>query len=269
VANPENPEANIVAVEYRYGGGRKGNVAAGQLSNLPGGVAGVDTSKVSNLLPAAGGRDEETVKEAKQRAPQQLKNKDRAVTEEDFESLASLAPGVKRAKALALAHPGFPNVQVPGAVTVIIVPDGDGPNPSPSENLIRTVCEFLNQRRLLTTELFVVPPRYHKASVRSQVIAEGNADLAEVKKAVEERLLDYLHPLKGGEKQTGWVFGGDVFFSLIYRQILNVPGVLRIENLFITLDGIEQLPCQDVPIPPGELVYSNEHTVEVIYEIRE
>lgn len=269
VANPDNPDANIVAREYRYGGGKKGTVGAGKLTNLPGGINGVDTNAITNLRAAAGGRDEESLDEAKLRAPQQLKNKDRAVTEEDFEQLAQQAPGVKRAKALSLAHPGFPDVNVPGAVTVIVVPDSDLPNPLPSEGLVRTVCVYLEPRRLLTTELFVVPPRYHEVRVRAEVIADGNADLAEVKQAVEQRLLDYLHPLKGGEQGTGWVFGGAVFFSLVYRQMLNVPGVLRIEKVLIDFDGEEQPACQDVVIQPGELVFSVGHNLEVTYESRE
>ena len=154
----------------------------GSLTDLLGGIAGVDANGITNLRPAVGGRDEETLDDAKLRAPEALKNKCRAVTAEDFQSLAMQAPGVKRAKALALAHPGFPGVKVPGAVTVIIVPDSDVPNPIPSEGMIRTVCAFLDQRRLLTTELYVVPPIYHRVRVQAEVIAQGNADLAEVKR---------------------------------------------------------------------------------------
>ncbi len=50
-------------------------------------------------------------------------------------------------------------IPVPGAVTVIVVPDGDEPAPVPTEGTLRTVCALLDQRRLLTTEVFVVAPR--------------------------------------------------------------------------------------------------------------
>src|SRR5207247_345554 len=71
VANPDELDTNIVAREYRYGGGKKGNVVAGQLNNLPGSVPGVDTNAITNLRPAVGGRDEESLEEAKLRAPQE------------------------------------------------------------------------------------------------------------------------------------------------------------------------------------------------------
>src|SRR6266545_8410330 len=133
--------------------------------------------------------------------------------------------------------------------------------------MVRTVCAYLDQRRLLTTELYVVPPVYHLVRVRAEVIADGNADLAEVKRGVEDRLLTYFHPLRGGEEGAGWEFGGDVFFSLVYRQVLSVPGVRRIEQLVIELDGEEQPFCRDVPIEDGALVYSTEHEIVVTYEV--
>jgi predicted phage baseplate assembly protein len=269
VGNIENPDGNIVARLYRYGGGKKGNAAAGTLTNLLGGTAGLDANAISNQRPAAGGRDEETLDEAKLRAPQALKNKCRAVTAEDFEALAMEAPGVKRGKALPLTHPGFPGVQVPGAVTVIIVPDSDVPNPTPSEGMIRTVCAYLDQRRLLTTELYVVPPIYHLVGVSARVIALGEADLAEVKRSVIDDLLTYFHPLKGGEGGAGWEFGGDVFFSLVYRRVLGVPGVRRVDALQIQFDAEAQPFCQDVPVEPGALVYSTGHDVVVTYETKE
>jgi hypothetical protein len=139
----------------------------------------------------------------------------------------------------------------------------------PSEGMIRTVCAYLDQRRLLTTELYVVPPIYHKVRVRARVVALDNADLAKVKPAVEEALLGYLDPLKGGEDGEGWEFGGDIFFSLVYRRVLSVDGVRRVDELLIDFDGEEQPFCHNIPLEPGALVYSTEHEILVTYETSE
>ena len=138
VANPANPEGNIVAREYRFGGGKQGNVAAGAIKTLTTSIDGIDANAVANLLAADSGRDEETLDEAKKRAPHAIRSRCRAVTAEDFEYLAMEASSIKRAKALPLFHPDFPGVKVPGVVTVIVVPDGDGPVPTPSEGTLRT-----------------------------------------------------------------------------------------------------------------------------------
>ena len=114
VANPANPEGNIVAREYRFGGGKQGNVAAGAIKTLTTSIDGIDANAVANLLAADSGRDEETLDEAKKRAPHAIRSRYRAVTAEDFELLAMEASSIKRAKALPLYHPDFPGRQSAG-----------------------------------------------------------------------------------------------------------------------------------------------------------
>lgn len=269
VGNIENPGANVVAREYHFGGGKRGNVVAGSVNALLTSIGGIDENAVRNLRAAHSGRDEETLEEAKLRAPRSLKSKCRAVTPEDFQELATQAANIKRAKALPLSHPSFPGVKVPGVVTVVVVPDSDAPNPTPSEGTLRTVCAFLNQRRLLTAELHVVKPMYRHVEMKGQVIAENNADLAEVKQGIENMLLTYFHPLKGGEDKQGWPFGKDIYFSRVYHRVFTVPGVERVERLIIVVDGEEAPECKDVSIPEGALVYSTQHDVHVNYASNE
>jgi predicted phage baseplate assembly protein len=269
VANAANPESNIVAREYRFGGGKKGNVAAKAIKTLTTSVSGIDDNQVANLLAAHSGRDEETLGEAKKRAPRSIKSRCRAVTAEDFEYLAMQAATIKRAKALPLFHPDFPGVKVPGVVTVIVVPDGDGPSPTPSEGTLRTVCAYLDQRRLLTTELYVIKPSYQRVEIQAEVIVNDNADLAEVKKGVEQTIKDYFHPLKGGEDGLGWLFGGAIYYSRVSQRIFTVAGVQSIRTLIITLDGEETPFCSDVTINEAGLLFSTDPQINVHYSFEE
>jgi predicted phage baseplate assembly protein len=267
VANPSEPNSNIVARFYRFGGGTQGSVGAGAINALQTFVNGVDT--VTNLQPSLGGTDEETVDAAKLRAPQQLKSKDRAVTAEDFEYLAEQTSGVtiRRAKALPLVHPKFPGTPIPGVVTVIVVPESDAPNPMPGAATLAIVCTQLNAHRLLTSELYVVAPTYRLVLIEAQIVVNPDSDLSVVKKAVEQALTTWFDPLKGGADATGWPFGGTIFYSDVYRVILDVPGVARIQDnqLVIWLDNQRQPFCRDVPINDGELVYSQGHNISVSY----
>ncbi len=271
VANVDNPGANIVARVYRFGGGQRGNVPAGTVKTLQTSLAGLDETGITNLQPAYGGRNEESLEAAKRRAPRALKSQCRAVTVEDFETLAMQAANVRRARALPLTHPDFPDVRVPGVISVIVVPDADpdNPMPMPSEGTLRTVCAYLNERRLLTTEVFVIAPTYQQVEIQVEVIARNDADLGEVNSAVETSLLDYFHPLRGGEDGQGWPFGGDIFFSRVYQRIFSTPGVERVERLVISLDGEEAPECRDVSVPAGVLLYSTGHEVQVRYAVDE
>lgn len=267
VANANNPDTNVVAVEYRYGGGKRGNVAPGAIRNLLTAVDGIDGGKTANLFAASGGRDEERIEEAQVRARRMLRARERAVSVDDFELLSQQAGNVKRAKALPLANPNFPGVAVPGAVTVIVVPDSDSPNPLPSDGLLHTVCAYLDVRRLLTTELFVVAPRYVLVEVDAQVVVKDNADPAQVKQEVETMLSTYLHPLTGGDDGLGWPFGGPLRYSKIVQRVFGVEGVDSVPRLVLVVDGDAQPECRDVPIAPlaaHGLVYTAGHQIEVL-----
>jgi predicted phage baseplate assembly protein len=265
VAYVNNPTGNVIARLYRVGGGKRGNVAAGAIATMAYRVDGIDENGVRNLQPAFAGSEEETLDEARKRAPRSLKSRERAVTAEDFETLAQAAGNVQRAKALPLFHPDFPNDRIPGVVSVVVVPDADGPRPMPSEGTLKSVCAYLDERRLLTTELYVVKPGYQEIVVRGDVVAANDADLAEVADAIDAQLTAYFHPLRGGEDGQGWPFGGRIYYSRVYQRVFAVPGVASIARLVVVLDGIEQPECADVPIAAHGLLYSGEHQVSVNY----
>jgi predicted phage baseplate assembly protein len=259
---------NVVARVYRYGGGKRGNVGAGKVTEMQAAVPFVE--KATNRLPALLGADEETLAAAKLRAPQELQSKGRAVTAADFEAIAKETPGanVKRAKPLPLVHPKFPDTFVPGVVTVIVVPETDAPNPMPNETTLQAVCAYLNAHRLLTTELYVAPPHYRKVRIEADVVVAPAFDLAAVKADLVQRLNAYLNPLTGGKTREGWDFGGDVYFSDIAQLIVTAPGVDRLDPnaLLIWVDEDRFGPCEDVPIAASDLVYSDGHDIRVAYE---
>jgi predicted phage baseplate assembly protein len=264
VANPRR-RANIRALEYRVGGGLRGNVGAGAIVVLQTSVDGIDQAGVTNLQAAGGGSDEETLAAASARAPHTLKSRDRAVTASDYEELALRL--VARAKALPLSHPQFPGVEVPGVVSVLVVPAVDtakNPAPTPSEGTLRAVCALLEERRTVTTELYVVGPRYREVTVTAELVADDDADLGVVKQAVSAAVSGYFDPLAGGEDGTGWPFGGSIFYSRLYRRLL-IDGVNRIVSLTLELDRDEYAACEDVPLSPGYLLKNGEHVIEVRY----
>lgn len=254
---------NVLVRFYRYGGGARGNTGYDTITDLQSAVSGIDS--VTNYWTAEGGADEESVEDAKARAPKQLKARDRAVTAQDYEFLALETPGVRvrRAHALPLYHPDFPDVQVPGAITVMIVPESDAPNPMPSEGTMQTVCAYLTERRLLTTELYIAPPKYRLVRVECTVTAQSTADMAQVKAGIETALGTYLHPLTGGADGQGWPLGGAVLYSELFRVVLQTEGVQLIQALRFTVDDASVAECRNAEIPTDYLVYSDGHDVTV------
>ncbi len=270
VANANNPQ-NVRAATYRMGGGARGNVPAGAIDSLMSSIPGVAADQVANLFPSGGGADEETLAEAQIRAPGTLRTRDRAVTPEDFERLAVESGAAARAKALPLVHPNFPGVQVPGVVSVVVVPGVPGPAPTPNTETLRSVCQYLDARRLLTTELYVVPPRYQVITIHADLVVDDTADLATVQQAAQATIERYFDPLTGGEESSatvagsGWPFGGGVYFSQVMRRLL-VEGVKRVAKLTLTLGVNVAPPCSDVDIDADTLLTNGSHQINVAYD---
>jgi predicted phage baseplate assembly protein len=268
---PEEDLANIKVSKYRWGGGARGNVGAKKLTSLQNPIPYVD--RVTNLRPTSGGQDEESVTDAKSRAPQAMRTQSRAVTAEDFEFLARQTPGayIGRARALPQHSPNLgpirPGPQAlvpnPGAVTVVVVPDSLSARPVPSEETRARVTSWLDRHRLVTSEVYVVAPRYREVRISARVIVERDATSRQVAETLKQKLLAYFHPLTGGCDGTGWEFGAKIYFSDTYRIILETPGVARLDVKELTtyVDGIPIGPATDVALADDELVFSETHQV--------
>lgn len=263
---PLTGENNIMALEYGYGGGKTGNVGSEKITELHTSVPNIES--VTNKRPATGGEDEETIESAQKRGSKELKTRHRAVTMEDFEFLAKETPGtrVRRAKALPLYHPDFPHRNIPGVLTVIIVPESKEAKPLPSEGMMKTVCEHLNKHRLVTSEVYVIPAQYVKIKVEAEVIVTPEADSMEVKRELLKNLSKFFHSLEGGLDGEGWPFGGDIYYSDVYKVILKTKGVERVETVDIYKDDEKQDTRKNIEIPGNCLLYSDEHELDVHYE---
>ena len=252
----------IVAATYRYGGGAIGNVAPDTITSIKGKITGVKAA--TNVRAAAEGSDAETLDSAKLRAPHDLRTRDRAVTAEDFAYLAQQTPTVAVHKAYALARrvpdnnaaSGF--AEKDGSVTLVILPSNDQPTPQPSEAQLRAVCEWLEPRRLITTELHVTGPRYTEiASLSVRLSVASNQDLRTVSDAAAASLLGFLHPLSGGSDGTGWPFGEDIYSADLYELLLKLDGVRRVSALTLSFKSeADTDPLADVTaLPEGHLPY--------------
>ncbi len=244
---------NIVAEEYRTGGGTIGNVGASALVVMRQSIAFIESCY--NPYPATGGADKETIEEAKLRGPQVIKNRYRAVTAEDFEWLALRATGsVARAKCM-------PSTRRPGEVTLLIIPKaGEAASdltskPLPTPELLRRVKDFLDERRLITTKLNVTKPRFVEISVSVDVVMKPLAPKGEgLKREMENAIRKYVNPLTGGPDGKGWPFGRTLHKSDLLKVIESVPGVDFVETLQLYNED-KKAAVEKVELQEDELIH--------------
>jgi hypothetical protein len=91
------PPANAsFRARYRIGNGTPGNLGSDTIAHVV--TADSRIISVRNPLPAAGGRDPDTMETIRQLAPSRFRTQARAVTEEDYGAAASHYPGVRAAR---------------------------------------------------------------------------------------------------------------------------------------------------------------------------
>lgn len=250
--------ATIIAQSYRHGGGAAGNVDKDLINTLLTSVVGIDS--VTNERPAVGGQDEQPATQLMNQAPQLIRSRNRAVTAEDFTILAQQAGGIAKAMAISLAHPDHPlDVKVPGAITVVIVPDNDKMPPQPTSDEIQAVCRYLEQYRLLTTELYVKGPNYTAVHVTARVESKPYASPDLVSQAVKKAINGYLNPLT-------WGFGQEFYPTSLYGIIQNVKDVFAVPILEILVNN-KPYDTPQLPVVLGldTLIYGTpDHEIVVV-----
>lgn len=263
--------ASVQIRGYRSGGGRRGNVSAGQVQVLKSSIPFL--ASVENRAAAVGGADPETLEDAKVRGPMLLRSRGRAVTAEDFVELTrEIAPDVARVECVTNT-----TGDEAGGVRLLIVPHVpsdelgrvERAELDPSESLLARISTRLDQRRLVGTRLLVTPPDYVWVTAVVSVLALPQHDPHEVRDDVLRALYRHFHPLHGGPNGTGWPFGRHAQAHEVHAALAGVPGVDMSEEITVSLfpaepgTGRREKAVQRVDLGPTSLVYSYEHQVRV------
>lgn len=279
---------------YRYGGGSKGNLPINNLQSMSSSLAYV--SRVSNLIRASGGRDQEDLEEVKLRAQRELQAQKRAVTAQDFEQLAlDFSRSIARVKCIT------PNLERNqgelGIVEMLVIPAitdslavGDISRLHVKSNFIEELQTYLDQFRLLTTHVRVKEPEYMGIQVKAKIVVDDYSNPSTVVTRVQHHLVNFLNPLVPFPESEqndhllesgwmGWPFGKSLFSAEIYSLIQRVPGVKYVLDAEIysrpvtprtETNNIDEKPLASLVkekmiwIPENALICSLDHEVSVV-----
>jgi hypothetical protein len=260
--------AEIKAVSYSYvGGGQNGNIPAKTINIQRTPIPGV--VEVFNELAAREGSDQQPIEETKREAPKLIRTGDRAVTTEDYESLARKAttdvakvrclPPKKDSETTYIMEPFE---RTPGRVNLIIVPkDPDSRQPMPSSDVISQVKAYLDERRTITSILMEpMSPFYVEIGIISTVYVKPGVNTTTIKSEIQQVLFNFFHPLTGGPQGTGWEVGQDLFEPDVFNAINAIFDISYVEDLQITgapVTGIRLEIKDHELICPSELSDAN------------
>lgn len=240
----------------RTGGGVAGNLPAGTLKAidpppaLPGGGGPLPKLKALQPLATTGGIDAETLASAEARVPSLLRTGDRAVTREDWRLLALQTPGlaIGRVEVLERFKPQQRRFDIPGVVSVMVIPARFGagpPAPRADRETLERVYAWLDPRRTLASELYVIAPDYVPMGVSAAVDLVDPAQRDLVLGAVKAAIRQCLWALPpGGPDGTGWALGRAIDDRQIETAIARVPGVRTVAPVHLFTRGSGTGPWQ-------------------------
>lgn len=277
------PAGFQLVASFRMGGGPDGNIAAGLLTRVP------DTPDNLALVPALatlaaaletvqsfaalGGAPRETLASAEGRTFRLVQDVDKAVTLADIERLALATPGVPVARVSAVADmdPRLPCWPAPGVITLIVIPPCPRPAPMPSRALLDAVERHLAPRRLITSEIRAIAPRYRLVGVNAVLHLDCNANPKAVLAAAAQRLDVFFDPLDGGPDGTGWRFGRTVYRTEVIALLADTPGVMRVTS-FALVSGccgsaVDTARCDNVELCAHELVRPGRYQLSTAAEV--
>lgn len=239
-----NSGASVSAI-YRVGGGTIGNIGSDKITKLLDTITstgGPVNFSVTNPAASSGGAEEQSIDDAKLLGPKSLRALGRAVTLEDYATLANTVTGVREANAVRRGSPLFREIDV------FIVPEGGY---IPSNTLVEEVRAYLQEKSMAGETVYVQGPTHVVGIlVTATVHVLPTYDSEDVRVLVETALATFF-----GIGAAGTQFGKAVNLSDVMALIDNVVGVDFVDISQLTLDPASDLTWEVAPDDPAVVDY--------------
>lgn len=102
--------------------------------------------------------------------------------------------------------------------------------------LIEQVKEYLDPRRLIGTVIEVSSPVYTGVGIHVKIEPTSYEKVEIVRENVRTRILNYLDPLTGGSKGSGWPYGRPLIVYEVVQVVEDTNGVKRTVSVVIDND---------------------------------
>ena len=242
--------------------GSAGNIRRGNLVELRG--VGESFPAVQSA-DAAGGRDRETLEKAMDRLKLRMSECVKAVTAEDYRTLAMKTPGLRVAdvKAIPFFDPDVASSsrdRLASTVTLVILPYSTEKYPMPDESFLAAVRDHIENYRMVTTNVKAAAPIYVKVDISAEVICTSR-EVDEVRRRVKQAIRDMFSVYH----RSGTRFGEPVTEIAVMTEMGAVDGILSVRRLTL---GIEDSRCYRdkygrIIIPPHAIACPGRITIEV------
>lgn len=234
-------------VEYRVGGGTRGNIAKDIINASITATQGKGT--ITNTSKGTGGANAETIEHAKKYAPLNFRRQDRLVTLEDYSVFANtfISTFGTVGKATAATRKAYASANV--IDIYVLEKASDLQLQRATTNFKTELLAAINKKRMATDDIVIVDGliRTLDLDVNIKIDKEEEENQDQIKAKVRDQILKYMNA-------DNRDFGQDLNIAELNRQIFEVD-----EVRYSTIDNLGQ----DVTIDFNEIVQLNNLTISV------
>lgn len=222
-------EETLFWADYRIGNGTKGNIGTNTIAHIITDSKSIED--VWNPLPAKGGKEPESIEEARQNAPWAFRVQERAVTPEDYAAMAEKHKEVQKAVAVFRWAGSW--------VTVFIAIDRyEGLEVD--KDFKEDIRDYLEKYRMAGHDIEIEGPLYVPLEIEMQICIKPEYFRSDVKNAIlqvfsNQKLTDrrpgVFHP-------DNFTFGQAVYLSRLYEAAQSIDGVQSVQITKFQRQGI-------------------------------
>jgi len=236
-------------VQYRIGGGTRGNIPNNYLNITVPVSVGTGQAVLTNISKGTGGANAETIEHAKKYAPLTFRRQDRLVTLEDYSVFANtfISNYGTVGKATAALRKAYSSANV--IDIYVLEKASDIQLQRATTNFKTQLLEAMSTKKMATDDLIIVDGLIRTidlvVTVRIDKELEENQD--QIKASVRDSILKYMNV-------DNREFGQDLIISELNRKIFEIE-----EVRFSSIDNLSQ----DVTIEFNEIVQLNNLTINI------
>jgi len=223
--------------------GEEGNIRAGNYLKAIDLKSGEDVSHIRFYNPCAGtgGRFIESLEDVRKRFVKDIDTPFSAVTASDYEMIVLDTPGLCLRKAKAYID------QSRNEVKIAILPGNEGNDGMPflTEEYMNVIKKRLEERRLLTTKITLMKPRYERVNVKAVVYVDQYFE--KNRQRIERRINRVINYLECSKN-----FGDPLLFEEVFEAIEEDPGVEFVSKLKLSPNRLQYAAVKEESIYPNE-----------------
>lgn len=215
---------------------------------------GFEGVEIFHYKNAVGAKNTQTTASLLKEANVAVSRLERAVSVEDYWKLVTKTPCLKigQVTIIPLYRPGlanFPEKKAENTITIVVEPYNFCTDKTVIEGYIKNVKNYINQYRLITTQIYVTTPIHIPIDIYGEIKVKENQRNAEI--VVYNTISNYI--LEVQKKELGTTISYSDIFSLL--ELLDFVKQIKYLELDIPGDSAVKNNFGDIKMPPTARAY--------------